>query len=47
VLSSGQWATARRVVGGVDGLLAGHPAGVVDAAQVLLNELIFARKMLA
>jgi hypothetical protein len=27
-------------VGGVDGLLAGHPAGVVDAAQALLDELI-------
>jgi hypothetical protein len=29
----------RRGVGGVDGLLAGHSAGVVDAAQVLFDEL--------
>jgi hypothetical protein len=36
----GQWAAARQGVGGVDGLLGGHPASLVDAAQVLRDELI-------
>jgi hypothetical protein len=44
VLSRGQWAGARRGVGGVDGLLGGQPAGLVDAAQVLLDELIHPEK---
>jgi hypothetical protein len=35
----GKWAAVRRGVGGVDGMLGGHPAGFVDAAQVLLDEL--------
>ena len=35
----GQWAAARRGVGGVDGLLDGHPA-----AQVLFDELIHPEK---
>jgi hypothetical protein len=40
----GQWAAARQGVGGVDGLLGGQPAGLVDAAQVLLDELIHPEK---
>ena len=40
----GQWAAAQRGVGGVDALLSGHPADVVDAVQVLLYELIAPKK---
>src|ERR1700732_38905 len=36
----GKCAPARRDVGGVDGLLGGHPASLVDASQVLLDVLI-------
>jgi hypothetical protein len=40
----GKYTAARRGVGGVDGLLAGHPAGLVDAARVLLAEVIHSEK---
>ena len=40
----GKYTAARRGFGGVDGLLAGHPAGLVDAARVLLAEVIHSEK---
>src|SRR5580658_8523647 len=45
-IEDGQYAGAGRGAGGVDGLLAGYPAGLVDAAQVLLHEVILAGKVL-
>src|SRR6202021_159525 len=45
-IEDGQYAGPGRGAGGVEGLLAGYPAGLVDAAQVFLHEVILAGKVL-
>jgi hypothetical protein len=42
--TEGKCAAARSGAGGVESLLAGHPAGFADAAHVLLDVLIHPEK---